>query len=98
MLIYRDKLLIATSDLGIKAGKVRNGRNNLILLSGEGEDLSKYQEISRFVDPLGIVYYDIINSGDDLYMLWSNSSRFPDYVKWGAVQGKDLILFRKIEL
>lgn len=33
-----------------------------------------------------------------MHLLWSNSARFPDFVKWGAVQGKDQILHAKLGL
>ena len=41
---------------------------------------------------------DAAQKNGDLHVLWSNSERFPTRVKWGAVQGKDQILFCKLEI
>ena len=92
MLVWRDKVLIGCSAPDEKPSKVRNGRNNLHLLWGEGPDLSSYRELLHAVDPIGIVYPDLVDVNGDLHVLWSNSERFPTHVKWGAVQGKDQIL------
>ena len=40
---------------------------------------------------MGIVYYDIVNCNGDLYMIWSNSERFPDKIVRGVLQGKDTL-------
>ena len=48
------------------------------------------------IDPLGIVYYNIVPRGDELHVLWSDARRFPDKVIRGAVQGKDRILYGKL--
>ena len=92
MLVWKDKVLIGYSAPDEKPSLVRNGRNNLHLIWGEGPDLSTYREILHAVDPIGIVYPDLVDVNGDLHILWSNSERFPTYVKWGAVQGKDQIL------
>ena len=92
MLVWRDKVLIGYSAPDEKPSRVRNGRNNLHLIWGEGPDLSKYRELLHAVDPIGIVYPDLVDVNGKLHVLWSNSERFPTHVKWGAVQGKDQIL------
>lgn len=93
---YGSGILIAYSAPDEKPNGVRNGRNNLHILLGKGDDLSAYREVMHAIDPLGIVYYDFVDVGGELYVLWSNAERFPTYVKWGAVQGKDQVLFSKI--
>ena len=98
MLVWRDKVLIGYSAPDEKPSLVRNGRNNLHLLWGEGPDLSAYRELLHAVDPIGIVYPDLVDVNGDLHVLWSNSDRFPTHVKWGAVQGKDQILHAKLSL
>lgn len=98
MMVWRNKVLIGYSAPDEKPSKVRNGRNNLHLLWGEGADLSAYREIYHARDPIGIVYPDLVNVNGTLHLLWSNSARFPTHVKWGAVQGKDQILHAKLEL
>ena len=98
MLVWRDKVLIGYSAPNEKPSKVRNGRNNLHLLWGEGPDLSAYRELLHAVDPIGIVYPDLVDVNGDLHVLWSNSERFPTHVKWGAVQGKDQILHATLTL
>lgn len=97
MLVWRDKVLIAYSAPDEKPSLVRNGRNNLHLLWGEGPDLSAYRELFHAVDPIGIVYPDLVDVDGELHVLWSNSDRFPTHVKWGAVQGKDQILHATLE-
>lgn len=91
--VWRDQLLVSYSAPDEKPSRVRNGRNNVHMLVGAGTDPNKYREVLHVVDPLGIVYYDIVDVHGDLYVLWSNSERFPTHVKWGAVQGKDQLLF-----
>ena len=93
---WRGKVLLSYSAPDEKPNGVRNGRNNLHMLWGEGGDLSKYREILHAIDPLGIVYYDIVDLNGELHILWSNAERFPNHVKWGAVQGKDQILFARL--
>ena len=90
---WRGKVLLSYSAPDEKPNGVRNGRNNLHMLWGEGGDLSKYREILHAIDPLGIVYYDIVDLDGELHILWSNAGRFPNHVKWGAVQGKDQVLY-----
>jgi hypothetical protein len=98
-LMVRDgRLLIAYSAPDEQPCRVRNGRNNVHLLEGEGDDLSKYREILHAVDPFGIVYHNILPRGERLHVLWSDARRFPDKVIWGAVQGKDRILYECISI
>lgn len=94
--VWKDRLLIAFSAPDEKPNNIRNGRNNIHLLWGEGANLGRYRELLHEIDPLGIVYYDIVPRGDELHVLWSDARRFPDKVIWGAVQGKDRILYGKL--
>ena len=71
---YFGKVLVAVSVCGILPNLVRDGRNNLRLLYGEGPDLSTYEEIFTIQDARGIVYYDIVNYKGDLYVIWSDGS------------------------
>lgn len=95
--VWKGRLLISYSAPDETPSSVRNGRNNIHMLLGEGPDLSRYTEILHAVDPLGIVYYDIVDINGELHILWSNSERFPTYVKWGAVQGKDHLLYATLD-
>ena len=92
------KLLIFISEKGILPNLVRDGRNNMKLLAGEGEDLSAYKTIFQIVDERGIVYYDIIDYKGVLYMTWSNADLYiediPSYADRPAA--KDLIYYTKI--
>lgn len=92
LLPYNGKLLIAVSKSGITPNYVRDGRNNLLLLMGEGEDLSNYKEIFHIVDPFGIVYYDIVDYKGMLHMFWSSSDLYHDK----NPQAKDLLWFTRI--
>ena len=94
--VWKDRLLIAFSAPDEQPNHIRNGRNNIHLLCGEGANLSRYRELLHEIDPLGIVYYNIVPRGDELHVLWSDARRFPDKVIWGAVQGKDRILYGKL--
>jgi len=98
MLVYKNKLLIFISEKGILPNLVRDGRNNMKLLSGEGADLSQYKEIFHIVDERGIVYYDIIDYKGVLYMTFSNADLYiediPSYADRPAA--KDLIYYTKI--
>ena len=85
------KLLLAYSRTGILPNKIRDGRNNITILAGDSEDLSQFKEVFHAVDEMGIVYYDIVNCNGDLYMIWSNSERFPDKLVRGVLQGKDTL-------
>lgn len=95
---YKGSLLVGYSAPDEKPSKVRNGRNNFHLLKGTGCDLTKYRELLHFIDPIGVVYPDLVEGNGRMYMLWSNSARFPKFVKWGAVQGKDQILHTVLDL
>jgi len=98
LLVWRRQVLIGYSAPDEKPCAVRNGRNNLHLLWGRGRDLSAYRELLHAVDPIGIVYPDLVDVEGDLHLLWSNSARFPKCVKWGAVQGKDQVLYAPLKL
>ena len=91
IMAYEGGILLAYSQNDVQPNRIRNGRNNVIMLYGEGEDLSSYKELFRAVDEMGIVYYDIVNCDGALHMIWSNSERFPDKQVWGCLQGKDTL-------
>ena len=92
LLPYKGKLLMAISLVGVKPNKIREGRNNMKLLVGEGENLENYQEIFHIVDEYGIVYYDITDYKNTLYMIWSNGELYHDK----NIQAKDLLWYAKI--
>ena len=71
--------------------RIRDGRNNITILAGDSEKLSEYETVFQATDEMGIVYYDIVNCSGDLYMIWSNSERFPDKIVRGVLQGKDTL-------
>ena len=96
--VFRSKVLVGYSVPDEKPSRVRNGRNNFHLLEGEGGDLSSYREVLHIRDPIGVVYPDLVEAAGQMHLLWSNSARFPDFVKWGAVQGKDQVLHAKLGL
>ena len=96
--VFRGKVLVGYSAPDEKPSRVRNGRNNFHLLEGEGGDLSAYREILHLRDPIGVVYPDLVEADGRMHLLWSNSARFPDFVRWGAVQGKDQVLYSKLDL
>ena len=96
ILEYDGKVLIGHGVMDMLPNIMRNGRNCLRLLWGEGEDVSKYKEIFTIVDKYGIVCYDIIAYKGRLFMLWSNSELFPEKQQWGMVHGKDLIWYARI--
>lgn len=92
LLPYKGKVLVAVSKVGIKPNYVRDGRNNLLLLMGEGDDLSSYKEIFHIADPFGIVYYDIVDYKGLLHMFWSSADLYLDK----NPQAKDLLWFARI--
>lgn len=96
ILEYEGKILIGYSLQDIKPNLIRNGRNNMRLMLGEGSDFSCYKEIFTIVDKYGIVYFDLINYKGSLLMLWSNSELYIDKTQHGMVHGKDLIFYTKI--
>ena len=96
LMAYDSKILLAYSQDDVLPNKIRNGRNNVIMLYGEGDDLSQYKEIFRAIDEMGIVYYDIVNCDGELYVIWSNSERFPDKKVWGFLHGKDTLYCSKL--
>jgi len=71
----------------------------MIILRGEGGDLSKYEEVFRVVDPLGFVQYDLQDYKGRLLCIWSNGELYPDKPQeWcHAVQGKDALFASWIE-
>ena len=85
------KLLLAYSQNGVLPNRIRDGRNNITILAGDSGDHSRFEEVFHAADEMGIVYYDIVNCNGDLYMIWSNSERFPDKVVRGVLQGKDTL-------
>ena len=96
VMAYEGRILLAYSQDDILPNKIRNGRNNVTMLYGEGEDLSKYEKVFYAVDEMGIVYYDIVNCNGELYIIWSNSERFPDKKVWGFLHGKDTLYCSKL--
>lgn len=96
ILEYENKILIGYSLMDIQPNLMRNGRNNMRLILGEGSDLTNYKEIFTIVDKYGIVYFDLINYKGSLLMLWSNSELYIDQTQRGMVHGKDLLLYSKI--
>ena len=94
LLTCKDKILIAVSKKNVSPNFVRDGRNNLLLLCGKGEDLSSYEKVFHVVDPFGIVYYDIVDYKGNLYMIWSSGDL---YVEKNP-QAKDLLWFARIGL
>lgn len=87
------KLLIFYSLADVKPNRVRNCRNNMVVLRGEGGDLSKYEEVFRVVDQLGFVQYDLVDYKGRLLCIWSNSELYPDKPQeWcHGLQGKDAL-------
>ncbi len=86
---YNDQVYIAVSQKGIQPNYVRDGRNNLLLLRGEGDNLSKYEQVFHVSDPYGMVYYDILEYKGRLFMFWSSADLYIDKNK----QAKDLLWF-----
>ena len=86
---YRDRIYIAVSKKGVEPNYVRDGRNNLLLLRGEGDDLSQYEEVFHVSDPYGMVYYDISEYKGRLFMFWSSADLYVDK----NPQAKDLLWF-----
>lgn len=89
---YKDRLLIAVSKKSVFPNRVRDGRNNVLLLCGEGNDLSKYRQIFHVTDPQGIVYYDLQNYKDTLYLFWSSADLYVDR----NPQAKDLLWYVRL--
>ncbi len=92
LLPYKGKLLRGISVVGILPNRVRDGRNNLILSVAARPELDAYEDIFFIQDPYGIVYYDIFDYKDTLYMLWSSGDLYIDK----NPQAKDLLWFAKI--
>ncbi len=94
MLTYHEKVLMAYSLLGIKPNLIRDGRNNMLLVWGEGDDESQYEQLLFMKNPLGMVYYEVINYKDTLYLIYGTSDLFLDLD--ARKQGKDLLRFSRI--
>ena len=92
LLPYKGKLLRGISIVGVLPNRVRDGRNNLILSVAARPELDAYEDIFFIQDAYGIVYYDILDYKDTLYMLWSSADLYVDK----NPQAKDLIWFAKI--
>jgi hypothetical protein len=92
LLPYKGRLLRGISIVGILPNCVRDGRNNLILSVASRPELDAYEDIFFIQDPYGIVYYDIIDYKDTLYMIWSSGDLYIDK----NPQAKDLLWFAKI--
>ncbi|MBR3437705.1 MAG: hypothetical protein IKG97_08130 [Lachnospiraceae bacterium] len=92
LLPYKGKLLRGISIVGVLPNRVRDGRNNLILSVAARPELDAYEDIFFIQDPYGIVYYDIFDYKDTLYMLWSSGDLYIDK----NPQAKDLLWFARI--
>ena len=92
LLPYKGKLLRGISLVGVLPNRVRDGRNNLLLSVAARPGLDAYEDIFFIQDPYGIVYYDILDYKDTLYMLWSSADLYVDK----NPQAKDLIWFARI--
>ena len=86
---YRNQIYIAVSKKGVEPNYVRDGRNNLLLLRGEGDDLSKYEQLFHISDPYGMVYYDMLEYKGRIFMFWSSADLYVDR----NPQAKDLLWF-----
>ena len=98
LMSWRGKLLLGCSRNGEEPNLVRDGRNNMHVYLANPVNPLDLHEIVHEVDPLGIVYFDIVDVGDGLAMLWSDSRRFPDKIIRGYRQGKDRLLFARLQL
>ncbi len=97
MLEYNGRVLMAYSAFGLKPNLMGRDRNNIRLMLGEGEDVSKYEEIFTVVDKYGIVYYDVINYKGELFMIWSNSELYPDKPHGeSGIRGKDALYYARL--
>lgn len=96
MLSYKGKILMAYSAYDCYPNLLKRFRNNIRLMLGEGEDFATYKEIFHVIDKYGIVYYDIINYKDELFMIWSNSELYPDKVHGEAIRGKDALYYARL--
>lgn len=94
LLTYHDKVLMAYSLPGIEPNLIRDGRNNMLLVCGEGDDESRYDQFLFMKHPLGMVYYEVINYKDTLYLIYGTSELFLDLD--ARKQGKDLLRFSRI--
>ena len=92
LLLYKGKLLMGISVTGILPNRARDGRNNLRLLCADRPDLSAFGEIFFIQDAYGIVYYDIFDYKDTLYMIWSSGDLYIDK----NPQAKDLLWYARI--
>ena len=98
LMSWRGKLLLGCSRNGETPNLVRDGRNNLHLHLANPSNPLDLHEIVHEIDSLGIAYFDIVDVGDGLAMIWSDSRRFPDKIIRGNRQGKDRLLFARVSL
>ncbi len=96
LLNYKGHILMAYSAFGCEPNLLKRYRNNMRLMLGDGEDFANYKEIFHVIDKYGIVYYDIINYKDELFMIWSNSELYPDKVHGEAIRGKDALYYARL--
>ena len=98
LMSWRGKILLGCSYNGETPNLVRDGRNNLHLYLANPSSPSDLHEIIHEIDPLGIAYFDLVDVGDGLAMIWSDSRRFPDKIIRGSLQAKDRLVFARIPL
>lgn len=96
LMSWRGKLLMGFSLNGEKPNGVRDGRNNIHICIADPARPGEIKEILHEIDPMGIVYFDFVDIGDGLAMIWSDSRRFPDKIIRGFRQGKDRLLFANV--
>lgn len=90
---YNGKLLIACSNAGVLPNLARDGRNNMRLYMGEGDfNANNYKELLFIQDKYGIVYYDIVNYKNTLYMIYSSGELYIDK----NPQAKDMLSLIKL--
>ena len=90
---YNGKILIFSSHAGVLPNMARDGRNNMHLYAGEGEfNAENYKELLSFQDKYGIVYYDIVNYKNTLYMIYSSGELYIDK----NPQAKDMLSLIKL--
>ena len=95
LLAYGGKLLVAYSENNVSPNLIRQGRNNMVILSGAGTEIADYTQVFSLVDPYGFVYFDLVPMDDSLYCLWSNSSIHPNAPN-NPLQGKDALFFARL--
>ncbi len=94
LVAYKERLLLCYSLLDVKPNLIRNGRNNLVVRCGQGLEADRYDDLLTLVDPFGILYFDIVNYKNVLYLMFSSGDLYTDR----SQQGKDIIYYTKIGL